>query len=190
MHAHWGRFQSTHSSLLAARRSSIVWFIRSAFLQSCLIINRWCQRVAGLSVWQGISINTNSLSISICNALLTFNYGCINVCYRPLKCVCVHVWATEKVTFFTGYETDDSFFFFFFKFCTNLSQTLENNRRIKLNVWHHIFKRALTSRSAKQELNWGKLHFLGWPFLGWLQEASPCPQTSRLQVCSLWILVI
>lgn len=53
---------------------------------------------------------------------------------RPLKCVCVHVWATEKVTFFTGYETDDSFFFFFFKFCTNLSQTLENNRRIKLNV--------------------------------------------------------
>lgn len=51
---------------------------------------------------------------------------------RPLKCVCVHVWATEKVTFFTGYETDDSFFFF--KFCTNLSQTLENNRGIKLNV--------------------------------------------------------
>lgn len=60
------------------------------FLQSCLIINEWCQRVAGLSVWQGISINTDFLSISVCTTLLTFNYGCLNVCYLSTQ-VCKSV---------------------------------------------------------------------------------------------------
>lgn len=56
----------------------------------CLIINRRCQRVGALSVWQGISINTDFLSISVCTTLLTFNYGCLNVCYLPTQ-VCVRV---------------------------------------------------------------------------------------------------
>lgn len=57
--------------------SSVVWVVPDA----PLIINRWCQRFGGLSVWQGISINTDFLSISVCSTLLTFNYGCGDVCY-------------------------------------------------------------------------------------------------------------
>lgn len=79
------RSTSRQCSLFA--RSSIVWVVLDAFLRCYLIINRWCQRFGGLSVWQGISINTDFLSISVCITLLTFNYGCGDVCY-----LCIQVW--------------------------------------------------------------------------------------------------
>lgn len=83
---------SQHSLIPLFARSSIVWLVFSAFLQSGPVNNRWCQGAAGVSVWQGISINTDFLSISVCTTLLTINYGCRNVCYLPTEvgaCVCM-----------------------------------------------------------------------------------------------------
>lgn len=77
--------------------SSIVWVALDVFLQWFLIINRWCQRFGGLSVWQGISINTDFLSISVCSTLLTFNYRCGDVCN-----LCIRVWGEPQGNSLTG----------------------------------------------------------------------------------------
>lgn len=130
-YAHATRFQSTHSACCQTplfARSSVVWFIPSAFLRSCLIINRWCQRVTGLSVWQGISINTDFLSISVCTTLLTFNYGCLNVCYLSIQvCPSVRVCKLQWKSRFllpTGYRFDYPIMLFAFVHFRDLNRGL------------------------------------------------------------------